>query len=139
MKNHEKDIIHRQIIRDIINEMVKDVIDNTKKNLKTKRIKNIKDVYKSNIRLVEFSEKMINFDHEIKNFLRENMYFNKKVLNKTRQGEKVIKLLFSRINKNPLKFLKRNALKGVLKERSICDFIAGMTDRYAINLYNSLK
>ena len=139
MKNHDKDIIHRQIIRDIINEMVKDVIDNTKKNLKTKRIKNIKDVYKSNIRLVEFSEKMINFDHEIKNFLRENMYFNKKVLNKTRQGEKVIKLLFSRINKNPLKFLKRNALKGVLKERGICDFIAGMTDRYAINLYNSLK
>ena len=52
---------------------------------------------------------------------------------------KIIKLLFSRINKYPQKFIKRNTLKMYSKERSICDFIAGMTDRYAINLYNSLK
>lgn len=139
LKKHERELALRQIIRDIINEMVKDVIVNTKKNLKKEKIKNIKDVYKSDMQLVTFSEQMIDFDMGIKSFLRENMYFNKKVLNRTREGEKIIKLLFSRIKKQPLKFIKRNTLKMYSKERSICDFIAGMTDRYAINLYNSLK
>ena len=139
LKKHERELALRQIIRDIINEMVKDVIINTKKNLKKEKIKNIKDVYKIDMQLVTFSEEMTDFDMSIKSFLRENMYYNKKILNKTRKGEKIIKLLFSRINKHPLKFVKRNTLKMYSKERSICDFIAGMTDRYAINLYNSLK
>ncbi len=139
LKKHERELALRQIIRDIINEMVKDVIINTKKNLKKEKIKNIKDVYKIDMQLVSFSEEMTDFDMSIKSFLRENMYYNKKILNKTRKGEKIIKLLFSRINKHPLKFVKRNTLKMYSKERSICDFIAGMTDRYAINLYNSLK
>ena len=139
LRKHERELALRQIIRDIINEMVKDVVINTKKNLKKEKIKNIKDVYKTDMQLVTFSEEMINFDMGIKSFLRENMYYNKKVLNKTKKGEKIIKLLFSRINKHPLKFIKRNILKMYSKERSICDFIAGMTDRYAINLYSSLK
>ena len=139
LKKNERELALRQIIRDIINEMVKDVIINTKKNLKKEKIKNIKDVYKIDMQLVTFSEEMTDFDMSIKSFLRENMYYNKKILNKTRKGEKIIKLLFSRINKHPLKFVKRNTLKMYSKERSICDFIAGMTDRYAINLYNSLK
>ena len=139
LKKHKRELALRQIIRDIINEMVKDVIINTKKNLKKEKIKNIKDVYKIDMQLVTFSEEMTDFDMSIKSFLRENMYYNKKILNKTRKGEKIIKLLFSRINKHPLKFVKRNTLKMYSKERSICDFIAGMTDRYAINLYNSLK
>ena len=139
LKKNERELALRQIIRDIINEMVKDVIINTKKNLKKEKIKNIRDVYKVDMQLVTFSEEMIDFDMSIKSFLRKNMYYNKKVLNKTRKGEKIIKLLFSRINKHPLKFIKRNTLKMHSKERGICDFIAGMTDRYAINLYNSLK
>ena len=38
-----------------------------------------------------------------------------------------------------MKFIKRNTLKMYSKERSICDFIAGMTDRFAIDLYNKSK
>ena len=139
MRNNDKELALKQIIRDIINEMVKDVIYNTKRNLKREKIKNIKDVYNAKIQLVNFSEKMLIFDKEIKFFLRENMYFNKKVLAKTKKGEKIIKSLFLRIKKKPSKFIRKNTLKLFSKERCICDFIAGMTDRYAINLYNSLK
>ena len=137
--NNEKELALKQIIRDIINEMVKDVIYNTTRNLKREKIKNIKDVYNAKIQLVNFSEKMLIFDKEIKFFLKENMYFNKKVLAKTKKGEKIIKSLFLRIKKKPSKFIRKNTLKLFSKERCICDFIAGMTDRYAINLYNSLK
>ena len=85
LKKHERELALRQIIRDIINEMVKDVVVNTKKNLKKEKIKNIKDVYKTEMQLVIFSEKMINFDMGIKSFLRENMYYNKKVLKKQKR------------------------------------------------------
>ena len=139
IKKYQNDLILRQIIRDIINEMVKDVIMNTKKNLKKYKIKNIKDVYRSKIQLVNFSKKMIDFDIEVKSFLRQNMYFHKDVLDKTKKGKKIIKMLFYKINKKPFKFIKKANLKKQTKERVICDFIAGMTDRYAINLYRSLK
>ena len=139
IKNQRRELALRQIIRDTINEMVKDVVNNTKKNLKVEKIKNIQDVYKSKIQLVNFSEKMLDFDYKIKSFLKENMYQHKTVLKKTRNGEKIIKSLFESIRRRPLKFIKKSSLKNQLKERSVCDFIAGMTDRYAINLYNSLK
>ncbi len=119
--------------------MVKDIINNTKKNLKYEKPKNINDIYKSKIHLVNFSDKMINFDFSIKSFLKTRMYNHQDVLKKTKQGRNIVRVLFSKIRKNPSKFIKRNALRNASKERSVCDFIAGMTDRYAINLYNSLK
>ena len=82
---------------------------------------------------------MINFDLAIKFFLKRNMYFHKAVLNKTNRGKKIIKTLFFKIKKNPKKFIKKEAIDNESEERNICDFIAGMTDRYAINLYNSIK
>ena len=139
LKKKEKELVLRQIVRDIINEMVKDVIINTKKNIKYENPKNINDIYKAKIKLVNFSDKMINFDLAIKFFLKRNMYFHKTVLNKTNRGKKIIKTLFSKIKKNPKKFIKKEAFYNGSKERNICDFIAGMTDRYAINLYNSIK
>ena len=139
IKKNNYELGLRQIIRDIINVMVKDVIINTKKNLRNKKIINIKDVYKNQSKLVSFSNKMEEFDFEIKSFLKENMYHHKNVLDKAKKGEKIVKFLFNKITSNPLKFIKKDYLKNQSKERSICDFIAGMTDRYAINLYNSLK
>ena len=67
------------------------------------------------------------------------MYFSKNVLKKTNMGKKIISFLFLKIKKNPSKFLKQKIYKKKNLERNICDFIAGMTDRYAIKLYNSLK
>ena len=138
IKKNEVTFIN-QITREIINLMVKDIVDNTKNNLKTQGIKNINDVYKSKIKLVNFSKKMSYFDYEIKKFLKKNMYFNKKVLNPTKKGSKVIKFLFKKIKRNPLKYIKKQDFLKRNVERCVCDFIAGMTDRYAINLFNSIK
>jgi len=66
------------------------------------------------------------------------MYNNKNVLAKNNKGKSIIKKLFDKIKQNPKKFI----LKGQLstdKYRAISDFISGMTDRYAINLYNNIK
>ncbi len=139
IKRFKHELVLRQIVRDIINEMVQDVVVTTKKNLRNEKPKSINDIYKSSKKLVGFSNKMEKFDMLIKSFLMKNMYHHKKVSNKTKKSTKIIKLLFNKIKKQPLKFIKRNSLKIYTKERVICDFIAGMTDRFAINLYNSLK
>ena len=139
LRNNNKELVLRQIIRDIINEMVKDIITNTKKNIQYVKPKNIKDIYKSKVQLVNFSSKMSNFDLSIKLFLKSKMYNHKNVLKRTQKGRKIVQFLFSKIKKNPNKFIKKNLLLNISKERLVCDFIAGMTDRYAINLYNSIK
>ena len=136
---YSADLIVRQIIRDIINEMVIDVIKTTEKNIKTKKIKNLKGVYNSEKKIVCFSYKMKRFDLEIKKFLKEKMYFHKNVKKKTNYGKKIIKKLFLIIIKNPKKYINIKKYKNSELERIICDYIAGMTDRYAINLYKKIK
>ena len=133
------DLIIRQIIREIINEMVSDVINTTRFNIKINKIKNLNDIYKAKIQLVTFSDKMKIFDTRIKKFLKKKMYFHKKVNLKTNYGRKVITKLFKSIKRNPKKYIDIRKYNNSNLERIICDYIAGMTDRYAINLYNQIK
>jgi dGTPase len=139
IKTKGSELMIRQVIRDIINEMVKDVITNTQKNIKENKIRNFKDVCNNENLLVNFSKEMNYFDITIKSFLKKNMYLSTNVLKKTNMGKKIINFLFLKIKKNPSRFINNSIYKKNNYERNICDFIAGMTDRYAINLYNSLK
>ena len=139
IKNNSIDLVIRQIIREIINEMVNDVIASIKKNIKINQIRNINDIYKSNMILASFSDKMKNFDINIKRFLKKKMYFHSKVNLKTNYGKKIITKLFTKIKSNPKKYINIKKYYNSSIERIICDYIAGMTDRYAINLYNKIK
>jgi dGTPase len=139
IKKNSIDLVVRQIVREIINEMVKDVIKTTQKNIKLNKISNLKDVYNCKKNIVSFSNIMSEFDLKIKNFLRQKMYFHKSVNNKTNYGRKIIKNLFIKIKKDPKKYININKYGKSNLDRIICDYIAGMTDRYAINLYNKIK
>ena len=127
-----------QIIRDSIDLMIRDLLANTQKNLKELKIKSAKEVVKSDKLIVSFSNKLDNSEKEIKLFLRSKMYNNKSVLRKNQRGKVIIKKLFNIIKSKPRKFLTKDQLTKD-KYRAISDFISGMTDRYAINLYNNYK
>ena len=127
-----------QIIRDSIDLMIRDLLANTQKNLKNLKIKSIKDIANSDQLIVCFSDKIQNSEKEIRLFLRTKMYDNKLVLRKNQRGKIIIKKLFGIIKSNPRKFLTKDQLTND-KFRAISDFISGMTDRYAINLYNNFK
>ena len=127
-----------QIIRDSIDLMIKDLIGNTMKNLSLNKIKTPKDIIKTNFLIVDFSEKLKISENEIRYFLKSKMYNNKRVLTKNNKGKLIIKHLFNNIIKRPGKFLSREQLSKD-KFRAVSDFISGMTDRYAINLYRDIK
>ena len=139
IKNNSMDLVIRQIVREIINEMVKDLIKTTQINIKKNKINNISDVLNSKYPLVTFSKKMSKFDKKIKIFLRRKMYYHKKVRFNTDAGKKIIKTLFLSIKRNPRGYINVSKYDKSNITRSICDFIAGMTDRFAINLYNKIK
>jgi dGTPase len=88
--------------------------------------------------MVEFSDKVKRSENEIRNFLKTKMYNNKNVLDKNNKGKLIIKKLFRKIKQNPTKFILKEQLS-LNKFRAISDFISGMTDRYAINLFNNTK
>ncbi len=135
-KNYK--IVTYQIIRDSIDLMIKDLIYNTKKNLINNKIKSLKDINKTSFLIVDFSDKIKNSENEIRYFLRSKMYNNRNVLVKNNKGKSIIKKLFNKIKQNPKKFISKDQLSKD-KYRAISDFISGMTDRYAINLYNNIK
>ena len=116
-----------------------DVLQTANKNLKKNNPQSINDIYNQNCLMVDFSSKMKKIDNQIKDFLKHNMYNHKKVIVNTNKGKKIISDLFEYLSKNPKKLISKNLFKNETKERLIADVIAGMTDRYAINLHKKIK
>ena len=102
------------------------------------KVKNFKGIYNSYKNIVCFSNKFRNIEVEIKQFLKINMYNNKDVLLKNNKGKIIIKKLFNEFSKKPKKYLNKDQIKKG-RYRAIADYISGMTDRYAINMYNNIK
>ena len=138
LKTHRREIIINQIVRELINLMVTDVIRTTNKNLKKYNPQTIQDIYKADHLMVDFSDKMKKIDKQIKDFLKVNMYNHKIVKTNTNNGKRIIKKLFSYLEKNPKKYIDKELLEERDEKRVVSDFIAGMTDRYAINLHKKI-
>ncbi len=139
LKRFRKEIIISQIVRDLINIMVLDVLETTKKNLERIKPRSINSIYKQDHLIVDFSDNMKIFDKQMKDFLKTNMYNHKMVIANTNKGKTIIDALFKYLSKNSKKYISKELFKNENKERVVADFIAGMTDRYAINLYKKIK
>ena len=138
-KKYRREVFVNELVRKLINEMVKDVIKTTINNINKIKPLSVDDIYLQKNPIVAFSKKMKKVDHEIKFFLKKNMYNNKKVIVNTNKSKIIIKDLFTYLIKNPQRFIDKMLFKDSTKERVVADFIAGMTDRYAINLHNKIK
>jgi len=138
IKGKKENFLIYQIVRDSIDLMVKDLIKNTIKNISYYKVKSLFNVYSCKGNIVCFSRKFKIIEKQIKNFLRFHMYDNKNVLLKNNEGRKIVKKLFLIIKNKPKKFID---IKDLQKDnnRAVADYISGMTDRYAVNLYKNLK
>jgi len=137
----DKSVLVSEVIRTSIKFMVEDIYEQTIKNINKNSIKSIIDVQNFTTFLVEMSEEMKNNGVEIKNFLYKNVYNHKKLEEKRKNCEKIIVKLFDHFCNNFSKLPNdwRNKEKILKKERIVCDYIAGMTDRYAYSQYKSIN
>jgi len=127
-----------KLIRKLIDYMVTDLTENTKKNIHKYNIYKIEDIYNAKLSIADFTEDTKKLIANIKLFLHEKMYKHKYILKWTNKSEEVIKFLFNYYLKN-YNLLENKTNKLFTKERNICDFVAGMTDKYAIDQYNNLN
>ena len=103
-------------------------------------IVNINDVFRNQFFLISMSDEMKKDCILIKNFLNINVYNHTKLKQKRKEVEKIVIKLFQYFSKN-FNSLPNDWLllaKKENKHRIICDYISGMTDRYAAKLYKSI-
>ena len=139
-KNIDESLITYQMLRISISNMVNDIIKISKQNIQLKNVKNINDIFKNKTFLISMSKQMKIDSYIIKDFLYNNVYNHPKLKKKRNEVEKIVMKLFKYFIKN-FKSLPEDWLlqeKYESKHRIICDYISGMTDRYASKLYRSI-
>ena len=130
--------INNEITRRSTAEMVNDVLTSIENNVLTRKIKSIHEVRIQEDPIAIFSDCMQSNVDTIRSFLTERMYKHQKILSMTENAEKVISSLYKIFNENDVLIydtLKVKKDDKVGKSRTICDFIAGMTDNYAQSIY----
>ena len=138
--NISSNILKYQVVRAIINQQVTDLVSQTRENIKKYGIRSIDDVKNSSERIASFSKDMKMKDRELKDFLKKNMYSHYRVKRMEDKAGRFIRELFEAYL-NKVELLPPNVQKDLnieKKERLICDYIAGMTDRFAIQEYKKL-
>lgn len=138
----EQRCIH-EAIRRIINRMVSDLMMQTKKNIAHEGVETVEDIRKLGKPLVAFSPEMQQINKELKAFLMQNMYRHYKVNRMASKARRVVHELFDFFLAEPHCLPPTwNALVGGAKTAKtamvVADFIAGMTDRFALDEYRRI-
>ena len=135
------DRLARELVRDQIGLMVNDVLEETRHRLAAAGVDSVADVRAASRALSGFSETMAVEERALKNFLWQRMYDAPPVRAVKVQAQAVVAGLFKAYCEDPdrLPLEWRPTASGEEPTlRSIGDFIAGMTDRYAITRYEAL-
>ncbi len=129
-----------QTIRMLIDLQVTDIINNSARNIKQLGIKSIADVRKSPRRIISFSRTMECLRGPLRQYLMDNLYHHYRVIRMADKARRFINELFKVYIKRPeqLPTSSRNRLSKEDPCRVVCDYIAGMTDRYALQEYKKL-
>jgi dGTPase len=122
------------IIRCIIDEQVHDVVMTTEKRLRASRVSSADAVRQHRGPLVQYSPERRKFNAELRRYLQHNLYYNPEVFEPNRLAARMLEQLFDFYLKYPAQ-MGEHSQKRIRQDglhRSICDYLAGMTDRYAI-------
>jgi dGTPase len=127
------------MIRNLINYLVSDIIQQTKKNIEEMKISSVEDVRNSEV-VVKNSEDIMIKHAELRRFLEEKMYTHTKVIRMTEKAGRILKELFFAYYNEPRQLPNhiQKRMEKEPKEIVICDYVAGMTDRFAIREYQKL-
>ncbi len=127
-----------EIVRRMINTLVLDLVTTTQANLEQTGAKSLDDV-RNAPPLVGFSDQIREQQQELKHYLRVNLYQHYQVMRMTSKAARIIQSLFDAFHSEP-KLLSPEHNENVQRDgaRAISDYIAGMTDRYAMREYRRL-
>jgi dGTPase len=129
-----------QTISSMIGLFIMDLTRTTEENIRNYKIGNQEELRRVNRDLVSFSPGLTRKNRELKLFLMENLYRHFKVERMRVKAERYLTQLFETYMKHPTllprKYQQKMDVSG--RERVVCDYIAGMTDRFALDEFKRL-
>ncbi|MBT4695555.1 MAG: deoxyguanosinetriphosphate triphosphohydrolase [Alphaproteobacteria bacterium] len=136
-KEIEDHMVVKELIRRLIGLMVDDLITQTKKNLDTFLPTSVEGIRNSKTSIASFSDFFISQDKIIRDFLRSRVYEHVSIESERINSKKIIEGLFSKLINNidllPNQLKKKCDIpKSKISARVVCDYIASMTDRSAV-------
>ncbi|MCL5999582.1 MAG: deoxyguanosinetriphosphate triphosphohydrolase [Chloroflexi bacterium] len=134
------DLVRHRVIRRLIGEMVTDLLQETSQRIEQSGVQSVADVRQYPTHMIAFSDATREMNRDLKAFLYEYMYRHPRVLRMHIKSDRVIEDLFRTYNSEPRMLPEgpRAWLKQLPRERVICNYIAGMTDRFALDEYARL-
>jgi dGTPase len=128
------------IIKSLINMQVSDLLKESEKRIKKYKIKSIRDVRKPRKKIIGFSSQMTDLRAGLRIFLHKNLYRHYRVIRMSDKARRFIQDLFTVYLAKPeqLPPTSQNRVKEEGSYKAICDYIAGMTDRYCLDEYKKL-
>jgi dGTPase len=129
------DVTRHRVVRKLIGLMVTDLINQTASRIEEVNPQTVDDVRRQSGVLVAFPESTRALNKELKQFLFDSLYFHPRVIRMMKKAEKVLEDLFSTYIEEPrmLPASARGWLKNLPLERVVCNYLAGMTDRFALD------
>ena len=128
------------IIRCIIDCEVKDVVYTTEERIAAARVKSADDARVQPKPLVQYSRRRKRLNLELRDYLYKNLYFNPEVHEPNRRAVKLLEELFAFYlqHHDAIGEISQRRAKTDGWHRAICDYLAGMTDRYALQEHQRL-
>jgi dGTPase len=133
--------LHKIIIRDIIDVQVRDVIATSAAAIAQAGIRSADEARRQPAPLVSYSEGLQQANRELRRFLYKNVYYHPRVAEVNQRACEMLRSVFEAYVLAP-DLLGAAAAKRIESEglhRTICDYVAGMTDRYLLEEHARLK
>lgn len=134
------DLTRHRIIRKLIGLEVSDLVYTTDQQLREKSVRSVEELQRLPFNVMSFSEDMHRRNRQLKDFLYKNLYRHYRVMRMSVKAERIITDLFEAYRGEP-SILPPHIRAWVQErglERAICDYIAGMTDRFATEEHHKL-
>jgi dGTPase len=132
--------IHKLVIREIIDRQVQDVIASSAEATASTGIGSVEDVRTHVAPIVRYSEDLQRDNGELRRFLYQNVYYHPRVAEVNRRACAMLRVVFEAYLRDPEQ-LGDSATRRIEQEglyRTVCDYVAGMTDRYLIGEYERI-
>jgi dGTPase len=134
------ELTRHQIIRELIGYLVSDVITATEKKILDSKIKSVDELQRLTYNVLCFTDETQLRIRTLKDFLYKNLYRHYRVQRMAVKAENLLSEIFQAYQNEPT--ILPHHVQGLIDEqgleKTICDYIAGMTDRFAIEEYQKL-
>jgi dGTPase len=134
------DLSRHRLIRRLIGMEVTDLVDSTSLKLRESGVSSVEELQRLPYNVIGYSEDMHRRNRQIKDFLYMKLYRHHRVIRMAVKAERIITNLFTAYQIEPA--ILPQHVQGFIEtrglERTICDYIAGMTDRFALQEHNKL-